>query len=125
MQELRADAEMEELKRQMEVVEGLSRTYLQSSTSSAQDPAAFRAKYNAYVEQHQAMEERFAELMAQRAERLKKAKEIDRFTGTLRKRDELLAEFDSVLWLTVVQDATAHSDGSITFRFFSGKEVTV
>ena len=50
------DAEMEELKRQMEVVEGLSRTYLQSSTSSAQDPAAFRAKYNAYVEQHQALE---------------------------------------------------------------------
>ena len=119
------DAEMEDLKRQMEVVEGLSRTYLQSSTSSAQDPAAFRAKYNAYVEQHQALEERFAELTAQRAERLKKAKEINRFTETLRKRDELLTEFDSVLWLTVVQDATVHSDGSITFRFFSGKEITV
>ncbi len=63
--------------------------------------------------------------MAQRSERLKKAKEINRFPETLRKRDELLTEFDSLLWLTVVQDAAAQSDGSITSRFHSGKKVTV
>lgn len=118
------DAEIEEVKRQMEVVEGLSRNYLNSSASSAQDPTAFRERYNAYVEQHKSLEERFGSLAAQRTERLKKAREIDRFAETLRKRDGLLTEFDSILWLIVVREATVARDGTVTFRFYDGTEIT-
>ena len=39
-------------------------------------------------------------------------------------RDALVKEFDDRLWLTVLEFAEVHRDGSITFRFFGGTEIT-
>lgn len=32
-------------------------------------------------------------------------------------------EFDPKLWITSIDWATVHSDGTITFRFFGGMEI--
>ena len=53
-----------------------------------------------------------------------KLKAIDRFIANLKNREELLIEFDENLWRTVVEYATVHRDGSMTFQFFDGTEVT-
>ena len=63
-------------------------------------------------------------MKAQRAAKLAKAKAIDRFTADLIERDAPVKEFDDRLWLTVLEYAEVHQDGSITFRFFSGTEIT-
>ena len=42
---------------------------------------------------------------------------------TLSARDELLTEFDRILWFTVVDTVTVNKDGSLTFRFYDGTEI--
>ena len=85
----------------------------------------FEIKQDAYAKRLEGMEARRTELLTQRAERQTKAKAIDRFIGMLKKRKDLLTKFDSVLWLTSIENATVHRDGSMTFRFNSGTEITI
>ena len=42
---------------------------------------------------------------------------------TLSAREELLTEFDHILWFTVVDTVTVNKDGSLTFRFYDGTEI--
>ena len=42
---------------------------------------------------------------------------------TFSARDELLTEFDRILWFTVVDTVTVNKDGSLTFRFYDGTEI--
>ena len=51
-------------------------------------------------------------------------KAIDRVIAELTEREHLLTVFDNRLWLTVVDYATVRRDGSITFRFNDGTEIT-
>lgn len=40
------------------------------------------------------------------------------------RRDELLTEFDNYLWLTVIDRVTVQQDGSLTFLFYNGSEIS-
>ena len=63
-------------------------------------------------------------LTAVRQEKLSKAKTIDRFISTVSKQDDLLTEFDNRLWLSLVDYAEVHRDGTLTFHFFYGTEIS-
>ncbi len=77
-----------------------------------------------YVERYIKARERYDTLADLREKRQAKAETIGRFLQTLAQREELLTEFDSRLWLTVVDCATANRDGTVTFRFYDGTEIT-
>lgn len=118
------DAALAELKQEMEVVAELKRKFiLEHALSDVTE--AFDAKCAAYEERYDNLEARCAELQTQKAEREKKAKMIDRFANELKKRKELLTVFDNKLWLTVVEYVTVHRDGSMTFHFNGGTEITL
>ena len=118
------DAEMDELLREMEVVAGLTKKCIEENSSTAQDQAEYTARYNGYVERYEKAKERYDELAGLREESLTKADVIGRFMETLSEREELLTEFDRLLWLTVVEYATVGRDGTVTFRFNDGTEIT-
>lgn len=44
--------------------------------------------------------------------------------AVLNERENPLAEFDHRLWITTVDYATVQRDGTITFRFYDGTEIT-
>ena len=43
--------------------------------------------------------------------------------AVLNEREIPLTEFDHRLWITTVDYATVHRDGTVTFRFYDGTEV--
>lgn len=118
------DAEMDELLREMEVIAGLTRKCVEENSSVAQDQAEYAARYNGYVDRYERVKARYDSLAELRREKQAKARAIDRFAATLAKRDGLLKEFDSRLWLTVLVYATVNRDKTVTFRFCDGTEIT-
>ena len=118
------DSEMDELNREIDVIAGLTRKCVEENSATAQDQSEYTARYNGYVERYEKAMDRYDVLAALRAERLAKANAISRFIQTLSQREELLTGFDNRLWLTVVDYATANRDGSVTFRFYDGTEIT-
>lgn len=81
-------------------------------------------RYNAYVDRYEKAKTRYDSLATARAERLAAAKAVERFMTVLNERENPLAEFDHRLWITTVDCATVHRDGTVTFRFYDGTEIT-
>ena len=118
------DAEMDELLREMEVVAELTRKCIAENSATAQDQTEYTDRYNAYVDRYEKAKARYDSLAAVRAERLASAKAMERFMAVLNERENPLAEFDHRLWITAVDYATVQRDGTITFRFYDGTEIT-
>ena len=75
------------------------------------------------MDRYEKAKERYDALTALRQEKLSKAKAIDRFMATVSMRDDLLTEFDNRLWLSLVDYAEVHRDGTLVFHFFDGTEI--
>lgn len=84
----------------------------------------YAVRYNGYVARYEKAKARSDRLTAEREERLAKAAAIDQFIETITAKDRLIAEFDSGLWLAVLEKAIVHEDGTIVFRFYNGTEIT-
>jgi len=72
--------------------------------------------YNAAFEHYTALE-------TEKEKRMRKSKEISTFITTLKKQPMILPEWNERLWITLLDMAIVQRDGSIVFRFKSGKEI--
>lgn len=119
-----ADAELSGLTRELEVISELTRKCIQENSSAVLDQEEYNALYDSYVARYEKTKERFDELTAQKEEKLRKAKAIDRFASAVAARNGCLDEFDSKLWTAVVEKVTALNSGVLVFRFINGSEVS-
>ena len=118
------DTEMEELLRELDVIAGLIRKCIDENSATAQDQTEYTSRYNAYVDRYEKAKARYDSLAANRQDKLAGAKAVERFMAVLDERDDPLTEFDRHLWIMTVDYATVHRDGTITFRFYDGTEIT-
>ena len=61
---------------------------------------------------------------AEKRERIAKGITLDRFITDIEKRPRVFTEWDEALWLAVVDKATVATDGTMTFTFRNGSQIT-
>lgn len=83
----------------------------------------FVERYNGYVAHYEKAKARYDEIVELLNARAATGRAIDRFLRDISERDELLTEFDEVLWLTVIDTVTVRRDGILVFRFYDGREI--
>lgn len=108
----------------MDVVARLIKKSISENASAAQDQTEYNNRYNAYADRYEQAKSKYDELTVARDERIAKRNTIKRFLAELKKRNELLTEFDNCLWLTVIDRVTVQRDGSLIFRFCNGTEIS-
>ena len=118
------DAELLELLSEIEVIAELSRKAILENARKAVNQTEWSERNNSYLERHRRASERVDALEAIKRERLGKAKTIEVFIKDIESRPLVINEFDENLWLTIVDTATVAQDGTITFRFRNGSEIT-
>ena len=118
------DAELAEMRREIEVVTELSRKAIYDNARTAQSQSDFNERNDDYLERHRKATERIDELEALKRERFAKGKTLDRFIADIEKRPLALAEFDENVWLTTVDMVTVATDGAMTFTFRNSSEIT-
>ena len=116
------DAELAELRREIEVVTELSRKAIYENARTAQNQSDFNERNDGYLERHRVASERIDELEAAKRERVAKGKTLDRFIADIQKRPLALTEFDEAVWLATVDKVTVATDGTMTFIFRNGSE---
>lgn len=119
------DAELAELRREIEVVTELSRKAIYENARTAVSQSEWTERNKGYLERHLKAAERIDKLGAQKKERLGKSKIIEGFIRDIGNRLLVLPEFDEKLWLAVIEKVTVDRDGFMVFRFRNGTEVTV
>ncbi len=117
------EEELESLLQEMELLAAMTRQCIEENSRNAQDQDEFTAKYNRLVEKYETAKARVETLQTQRTERLNEADSIGAFMFTLYEMETTAQEFDPKLWITAIDRATVHSDGTITFRFIGGMEI--
>ena len=110
------DKETGELRLEMDVLNGLQRKAFEENGNTVSDTD--------YADRFEKLARRYEKLTALRDEKIKKGRAVESFMSELKKRNDLLTEFDIRLWITALDVATVNRDGSITFRFNDGTVIT-
>ncbi len=118
------DVELDELRREIEVIAELSRKAIYENARTAQNQFDFNERNNGYLDRHRQATERVEELEAMKRNRISKSKTLDAFIRDIEKRPLTLAEWDEALWLAVIDQVTVATDGTMTFQLRNGSEIT-
>lgn len=117
------EAEMKREHDEMMVLSELMQAHIKKNASVAQSQEAYaqeaeriEKRYNAALEQYNALE-------AEKDKRNRKSKELKAFIALLQQQPLTVTEWNERLWITLLHTATVYRDGRIVFRFKSGKEI--
>lgn len=117
------DSEIAELLREAEVITELTRKCIEENASSAQNQDEFNAKYKGYEDRYESVKQKVEKLQRERDAKQVQADSISAFMFEFRETDEAVTEFDSKLWLAVIDTVLVRKDGSLAFRFKNGMEI--
>ena len=118
------EQEIGSLLEELEVVAELTRRFINESASGFSDQQDYENKYNGYVERYETAKAKLTTREDQNAARLSRADALAAFMDRLAEENESPMEFDDKLFLTVIENITVRHDGTLTFRFVNGTEVT-
>ena len=119
------EAEIAELEREVEIVDGLAWQAIQTNAREVIDQSEWTERNGVYLKRHAEATERLEELDKQKSERLGRSKTIEVFIRNLERSKQAVAEFDENLWAAVVDCVVVGVDDGLTFRFKNGTEIAV
>jgi len=117
------DAEMQQEQDEMAVVSELMQAHIKKNASVAQSQEAYALESERIEKRYNAAFEHYTALETEKEKRMRKSKEIKTFITTLKKQPLAINEWNERLWITLLDIAIVQRDGSIVFRFKSGKEI--
>lgn len=119
------DNKIIESQQELDVVASLVEKCVNENASTAIDQDDYIKRYNALVDRYNAAKECHDKLSAEKAERIKKAKDISTYKKMLAKSKDSIETFDEKLWNYLTLHVVANSDKTMTFVFRDGMEITV
>ena len=117
------DAEMQQEQDEMAVVSELMQSHIKKNASVAQSQEAYALETERIEKRYNAAFEHYTTLEKEKEKRIQKSKEISTFITTLKKQPLTVLEWNERLWITLLDIAIVQRDGSIVFRFKSGREI--
>ena len=104
------------LQAELEVVTGLMQRHISANAHSALDQTEYKQQYDEYAARFEATRRRINEVGKQREALIAKRGCLQSYLDML-KRQELITEFDEVLWYGMVDQVQVTQDGKIRFVF--------
>ena len=117
------DGRIADLRQEAEVVMGLTRKLIEENAANAMDQAEFSRKYKGFEDRYTGIKEKVEKLQQESEQRKAQADSISAFMFELHETDEPVIEFDSKLWLSVIDNVLVKENGKLLFRFRNGMEI--
>lgn len=114
---------MQQEQDEMAVVSELMQSHIKKNASVAQSQEAYALETERIEKRYNAAFEHYTTLEKEKEKRIQKSKEISTFITTLKKQPLTVLEWNERLWITLLDIAIVLRDGSIVFRFKSGREI--
>lgn len=105
------------------VVTELIRKCVDENAHISIDPRVYAEKYEALAERYTTAKERLDAVETEIANRTSRSTMIAAFLDNLEKQDNLITDFDTGLWNTVIETMTIYSRERVVFKFKGGTEV--
>jgi len=117
------EAELAELRREIEVVTELSKNAIYESARIPTSQDEWSERNNSYLERHRKTTERVAELERLKRERQNKSLVLSNFIREIESQPLVLEEFDEKLWGVAIEKVKAVLSGRLMFSFKNCTEI--
>ena len=94
------------------------------NTIKVQNQAEYVDCYERHIRCYEKMQEQYEAIEIERQRRKELNDRISAFAAAMAKQEEMPFESDDDFWLATVDHATVNADGTVTFTFKSGAEIT-
>ncbi|HIU70228.1 MAG TPA: recombinase family protein [Candidatus Enterosoma merdigallinarum] len=118
------DGEINKLTKELEEMANEFNLLVKMNTKTQQDQSIWRKKYAELEEKYKKKESEYKKLVTEKEERKLKESNLKTFIEML-KKGEAQFEWDETIFNFTLEKAIVHKDKSITFKFYSGYEVTI
>lgn len=104
---------------EIEIVAGLVEKLVQENASKIQDQDDYETRYQALAERYDKAKD---ELEKANDELLQK--NLEAIVTKMEELDTVLLEWSDEIWLMLIEEAVAHENGTLTFKFKNGYNIT-
>ena len=111
----------EQLNRSTEAIQKL----IAQNARTALDQDEYNSRYDELAAEYDITKAECDRLSAEIRQRKIRKREFDHFISQMESLPSVVGDFDETLWCGLVESATVHTDGRITFTLIGGNEVTV
>lgn len=119
------DEQIESLNEEIQVVTELVSQCIKDNATRQQSQEEYNRKYNGLVKRYEKAVAKLNGITEERSKRADRERELRIFISTLQRQPLILEEWSEELWLTLLDTATVHRDGRITFLFKNGAEIDI
>jgi hypothetical protein len=119
------EKEIKDFKSRADDIIVLVENLIAKNSTEAMPQDEFQAKYDEYDKEHQSLLNKIEKNGRLIEEKQAKAKYLKAFITELKNQPLVLETWDEDVWSYLIDKATVNSDGTITFLFRNGKEITV
>jgi uncharacterized tellurite resistance protein B-like protein len=118
------EAEKHSQSQELEVVSELIQKAISENARTVIDQTEYRKEYDRLAERFDCIKKQLDEVVERLSEKRSKKEVFRKFISDLERQEELLTEFDSALWTSLVDFITVNPDGSIEVTFKNGNTIT-
>jgi hypothetical protein len=114
-----------ELQNEMEIVTELIQQCINENANVALDQGEYQRRYNGLVQRFETTKKDLEKVSGQIKEKVARGQTMAAFLDELKKQDELLTDFDPLLWHSLVDCVTVNSSNDMNFVFKNGIEINI
>ncbi len=114
-----------ELQNEMEIVTELIQQCINENANVALDQGEYQRRYDDLVERFDTTKDDLEKISGQIKEKVTRRQTMTAFLDELKKQDELLTDFDPLLWHSLIEHVTIYNSDDIRYTFKNGTEVNI
>lgn len=109
----------------MEIVTELIQQCINENANVALDQGEYQRRYNGLVQRFETTKEDLEKVSGQIKEKVTRRQTMAAFLAELKKQDELLTDFDPLLWHSLIECVIVTSSDDMNFVFKNGTEINI
>lgn len=117
--------EIDALNDEIQLIAEMVNQCVKENAGSKQSQSSYDKKYNSLVKRYEKADKRLTEVTQERDGRINRERELRIFISELAEKPLVIEEWDEELWVSILETATVHKDGQITFLFKNGTSIEV
>ncbi len=118
------DMKITDTQNTMEVIAGLVEKMVKENTKTSLDQEEFARKYDEMQKKYDACKKQLDDAISEKTVRQGKKARMEAYLNELKKADNFLPSWSDDIWMMMVDRAIVNRDGTIRFRFVTGKDYT-
>lgn len=114
-----------ELQNELEVVAEMIQNIINENAQTAIDQEEYQRKYDDLVERFDTTKSSLELVTEQIKDKITRHKNLEIFLDELQKQDELISEFDPLLWNSLVDYVTVYEKKEVQVTFKNGIDIQI